>query len=113
MKVASAVGERTTHLIGGLMRIKAAILCVGVLGAMGACKKSTTGGGGGWLVGSSGLMQNVQTNGFASGYNTGTTDTLNGIACRYLDEAWVVGGHGTVLYTSDGGASWNPQAVGT
>jgi photosystem II stability/assembly factor-like uncharacterized protein len=96
--------------------MKAVILCVGVLLSFGACKKTGTGGGGGgggWLVGSSGLMVNVQTDGLASGYNTSSTETLNKIACRYAGEAWVVGTSGTLLYTSDAGATWKPAAVPT
>ncbi len=98
--------------------MKAAILCVGILLAAGACKKTGTGGGGGgggggWLVGTDGLMLHVDTNGAASGYATASHETLNGIACRYSGEAWVVGTHGTLLYTNDAGASWRPQAVPT
>lgn len=100
--------------------MKAAILCVGILLAAGACKKSGTGGGGGggggtggWLVGTNGMMLNVESNGAASGYDTASNETLNGIACRYSGEAWVVGTHGTLLYTDDAGASWRPQPVPT
>jgi photosystem II stability/assembly factor-like uncharacterized protein len=99
--------------------MKAAILCVGLIVAAGACKKSGTGGGGGggggggWLVGSDGMMLNVDTTGAASGYDTASKEALNGIACRYSGEAWVVGTHGTLLYTDDAGATWRPQAVPT
>src|SRR5512147_873183 len=101
---------------GGCM--KAAILCIGVLLAAGACKKTGTGGGGGgggggWLVGSDGMMLNVQSNGAASGYDAASKETLNGIACRYSGEAWVAGTHGTLLYTDDAGASWQPQSIPT
>jgi photosystem II stability/assembly factor-like uncharacterized protein len=82
------------------------------------CKKNTgtgTGGGGGsWLVGASGLMANVDGRGaLGDGYDLGATETLYGIACRDQGEAWVVGEHGTVLYTDDGGASWTNQVVPT
>jgi len=94
--------------------MKAAILIAGVLVASGGCKKSGSGGGGGgWLVGTSGLMLNVRADGAASGYAAPSTETLNGIACRYSGEAWVVGDRGTLLYTDDAGASWRPQAVPT
>jgi photosystem II stability/assembly factor-like uncharacterized protein len=94
--------------------MKAAILCVGILMAAGACKKSGGGGGGGgWLVGTDGMMLNVETNGAASGYDARSSETLNGIACRYSGEAWVVGTHGTLLYTDDAGASWRPQTIPT
>jgi photosystem II stability/assembly factor-like uncharacterized protein len=95
--------------------MKAAILCVGLLLAAGACKKSGGGGGGGggWLVGSDGMMLNVDSKGAASGYDAASKESLNGIACRYSGEAWVVGTHGTLLYTSDAGATWRPQPVPT
>jgi photosystem II stability/assembly factor-like uncharacterized protein len=99
--------------------MKAVLVCLGIALAVGACKKSSTGptggggGTGGWLVGSSGLMVNVETNGDAQGYPLASSETLNSIACRYSGEAWVAGTHGTLLYTNDAGASWNPQAVPT
>lgn len=99
--------------------MKALVVCLGIVLAVGACKKSSTGptgGGGGptsWLVGSSGLMVNVDTNGHATGYPLASSETLNSIACRYAGEAWVAGTHGTLLYTDDAGASWNQQAVPT
>ncbi|HEU0034889.1 MAG TPA: hypothetical protein VFQ53_29895 [Kofleriaceae bacterium] len=59
-------------------------------------------------------MANVDERGhLGEGYEIGPTETLNGIACRYIDEAWVVGAHGTVLYTSDAGDSWESQDLGT
>jgi photosystem II stability/assembly factor-like uncharacterized protein len=97
------------------MRIQVALFCVAVAGV--GCKKGTGtgggGGGGGWLVGSSGLMSNIQSNGGVSGYQLDSTEELNGIACRDSGEAWVVGNHGTLLYTNDAGATWANQAVPT
>jgi photosystem II stability/assembly factor-like uncharacterized protein len=97
--------------------MKATILCIGVLLATGACKRTGGGGGGGggggWLVGTAGMMLHVDTDGTASGYDAASTETLNGIACRYSGEAWVVGTQGTLLYTDDAGASWQPQALPT
>jgi photosystem II stability/assembly factor-like uncharacterized protein len=99
--------------------MKAVLVCLGIVLAVGACKKGTsgpTGGGGGgssWLVGTDGLMVNVQTSGESRGYPLASTENLNGIACRYSGEAWVVGTHGTLLYTSDAGSSWHPQQVPT
>lgn len=97
--------------------MKAVLVSLGIVLAVGACKKGTSGptGGGGssWLVGASGLMVNVQTSGDARGYPLASSEDLNGIACRYSGEAWVVGTHGTVLYTDDAGASWRPQPVPT
>jgi photosystem II stability/assembly factor-like uncharacterized protein len=97
------------------MRIKVAILCTAALStaSLGGCKKKGTGGGGGWLVGSSGLMVNVDPRGHAEPYEIGPTETLNGIACRYQAEAWVVGANGTLLYTADGGQTWAAQNLGT
>jgi photosystem II stability/assembly factor-like uncharacterized protein len=100
------------------MRLKVAILCVALTAAVG-CKKSNSptgggGGGGGWLVGSDALMKNITPDGdIAQTYQLGTSDTLNGIACRYAGEAWVVGSTGTLLYTNDGGKSWSVQSVPT
>ncbi|HEU4727981.1 MAG TPA: hypothetical protein VFT22_08840 [Kofleriaceae bacterium] len=95
--------------------MKAVSLCVSMLLVVGAsaCKKSGGGGGGGWLVGTSGLMLNVHSDGLASGYSPATAETLNAIGCRYAGEAWVAGNHGTLLYTSDAGATWSPSAVPT
>lgn len=93
------------------MRFKVVVLCIAL--ASTACKKKG-GGGGGWLVGEQGLMMNVQPDGtLGDGYDLGATETLNAIACRYIDEAWVVGDGGTVLYTSDAGESWDAQNLGT
>jgi len=59
-------------------------------------------------------MQNIQPTGeLGAGYDIGTTDNLNAIACRYQGEAWVVGATGTLLYTNDGGKSWSVQSVPT
>lgn len=99
--------------------MKAVLVCLGITLAFGACKKSSTGptpgggGGGGssWLVGTDGLMVNVSTSGTAQGYDLSSSETLNRIACRYAGEAWVVGTHGTLLYTDDAGATWRPQPV--
>src|SRR5215813_2320650 len=98
--------------------MRAVLVCLGIVLAVGACKKNGTGGGGGggmggWLVGSEGLMVNVETNGDSRGYALASSENLNGIACRYSGEAWVVGTHGTLLYTDDAGVSWRPQAVPT
>lgn len=99
--------------------MKSVLICLGIALAFGACKKSSTGptpgggGGGGtsWLVGTDGLMVNVSTTGTAQGYDLSSRETLNRIACRYAGEAWVVGNHGTLLYTDDAGATWRPQPV--
>ncbi len=97
------------------MRTRVAVLCV-ALAAVGCKKGSGTptgggGGGGGWLVGSAGLMVNVNDKGLLGGYDLGSAEQLNGIACRYQGEAWVVGAQGTLLYTSDAGKTWTAQAV--
>jgi hypothetical protein len=96
---------------------KLALVCV-ALAAVG-CKKSGGGtggggGGGGWFTGSSGLMENVTPDGTPGhGYDLGFAAELRGIACRYSGEAWVVGSAGTLLYTSDAGATWALQPVPT
>ena len=95
------------------MRFNVAIVCAG-LAALGSADCNKGGGGGGWLVGTEGMMANVGDDGrLGEGYDLGATETLNAIACRYDAEAWVVGAHGTVLYTRDGGASWETQDIGT
>lgn len=93
------------------MRISVALVCAAL--AAGGCKKSGGGGGGGgWLVGSTALMAQVEGNGtLGRGYALDASVQLNGIACRYLGEAWVIGDAGTVLYTRDGGDTWTPQVV--
>jgi photosystem II stability/assembly factor-like uncharacterized protein len=87
--------------------------CIALASASAGCKKKG-GGGGGWLVGEQGLMVNVQDDGtLGEGYDLGASETLNAIACRYLDEAWVVGSAGTLLYTTDAGASWDAHDLDT
>lgn len=94
------------------MRIKVVLVCIALAGTMGCKKKG--GGGGGWLVGERGLMANVEDDGtLGEGYDLGASETLNAIACRYLNEAWVVGDAGTLLYTADAGASWEAHDLGT
>lgn len=100
------------------MRSRLALACAALatLGLAG-CKKNTGGGGGGggaWLVGSSGLMTNLDPQGQASAsYDLGSSQDLSDIACRYAGEAWVVGAGGTLLYTSDAGRSWSAREVPT
>lgn len=99
--------------------MRAVVICLSVVLAVGACKKTGTSGGGGgggppsWLVGNGGLMVAVQTDGEARGYPLASSENLNGIACRFSGEAWVVGTHGTLLYTDDAGKSWRSQPVPT
>jgi photosystem II stability/assembly factor-like uncharacterized protein len=94
------------------MRTYIAFLCVALAGA--GCKKSTGtgGGGGGWFTTSTGQIVHVDPAGHA-GNGVELGESLNSIACRYLGEAWVVGAHGTLLYTNDGGTTWSGQAVPT
>jgi photosystem II stability/assembly factor-like uncharacterized protein len=100
------------------MRIHLAVLFVAVV-ALAGCKKKGTGdgggggGGGGWLIGSAGLMVNIQDDVLVGEYDLGSDANLNAIACRYQAEAWVVGDDATVLYTKDGGESWVSQTVPT
>ena len=93
------------------MMTKLGALGLAMVAAMG-CKKGGTSGG--WLVGSSALMANVDGSGkLGAGYEVGTSATLYQIACRYAGEAWVAGEAGTLLYTSDAGASWRTQEIPT
>jgi len=81
------------------------------------CKKKGTGdgggGGGGWFVGERGMMRNIQNGELGDPYELGASERLNEIACRGLGEAWVVGAHGTLLYTNDGGDSWSAEVLPT
>jgi photosystem II stability/assembly factor-like uncharacterized protein len=98
------------------MRVKVAtiLLCGAALTSMTACKKrGTGGGGGGWFVGTDGFMINVHDGKVGQPYEIGSDQTLNAIACRYLNEAYVVGAGGTVLHTNDAGRSWSGQDLGT
>jgi photosystem II stability/assembly factor-like uncharacterized protein len=102
------------------MSVRVVLLAAGLSGlAMVGCKKSPPsggggGGGGGWLVGTNGEMAEVNGDGqLGAGYHLDSTTNLNGIACRYAGEAWVVGDAGTVLYTNDAGTTWSAQAVPT
>ncbi len=86
-----------------------------------SCSKGGSGGGGGtssggsWLVGASALMLNVPHGALdeIGNYDLQVSDDLLGIACRGTREAWVVGGAGLLIATSDAGASWNVLDPGT
>ena len=102
------------------MRTKLALVLFTAAAAIATtgCKKKGTGdgggGGGGWFVGERGMMQNISEDGeLADPYDLGSTERLNEIACRGLGEAWVVGAHGTLLYTNDGGDSWSAEVLPT
>jgi ligand-binding sensor domain-containing protein len=58
-------------------------------------------------------MVNVQNGQQIGDYNLDSSENLNAIACRYEGEAWVVGDHGTLLYTNDGGDSWDFEVIPT
>ncbi len=99
------------------MKVRVALLAAGLAAlTVTGCKKTPNagggGGGGGWVVGTEGLMGEVNGDGTEGrGYHLDSTDNLNGIACRYTAEAWVVGDAGKLLYTDDGGNSWTTQAI--
>jgi photosystem II stability/assembly factor-like uncharacterized protein len=101
--------------------MRTTLVCLAIALSVGACKKSGSGGGGGgggggtggWLVGVDGLMVNVQTTGESRTYPLDSKETLSALACRYAQEAWVVGDHGTLLFTDDAGETWHPQIVPT
>jgi photosystem II stability/assembly factor-like uncharacterized protein len=44
---------------------------------------------------------------------SGTSNDLNGVSFPNANEGWVVGVRGTILHTSDGGATWSLQPSGT
>ena len=93
------------------MMRKLGFVCVAWVAVLG-CKKG--GGGGGWLVGTSALMANVDAEGhLGAGYALDVSATLHQIACRYVGEAWVVGDRGTLLYTRDAGTTWAATAIPT
>lgn len=95
------------------------VILIGVLavfGTTGCKKKGTPGGGGGWFVGESGLMVNVdpeENPDDFTDYALGTEQSLEAIACRHRAEAWVAGAQGTLLYTNDGGDHWASQTLPT
>src|SRR5690349_18675474 len=93
----------------------ALVLFTAALATTGCKKKGTTdgGGGGGWFVGTEGRMVNINNGELGSPYDLGASETLHGIACRYLGEAWVVGAHGTLLYTNDAGELWSAEVLPT
>ncbi|MBA3395323.1 MAG: hypothetical protein H0T89_21925 [Deltaproteobacteria bacterium] len=96
------------------MRFKVVLMCCALAAVAGGCKKKGGGGGGGWFVGEDGMMMDVSHDGtLGEGYDLGASETLNAIACRYLDEAWVAGSNGTFLQTSDAGESWESHDLGT
>jgi photosystem II stability/assembly factor-like uncharacterized protein len=98
------------------MKLKVAFLCAALAasGAAGCKKRGGGGGGGGWLVGSEGMMANINLSGsLGEGYDLGASESLYGIACRFHSEAWVVGAGGTLLFSPDGGSSWEAQNLGT
>jgi photosystem II stability/assembly factor-like uncharacterized protein len=121
------------------MRIQLAVLSVALAFASVGCKKDTapapsgggggggggggsgtgSGGGGGhnppaWLVGGGTLLAHVGTDSSVGEGDAPVSNVqLNGIACRYEGEAWVVGNAGTLLYTNDGGTTWTDAAIPT
>lgn len=98
------------------MRTKLALVLFTAAVLTTGCKKKGTGdggGGGGWFVGDGGMMRNIQNGQLGAPYDLGASERLNEIACRDLGEAWVVGSHGTLLYTSDGGDSWSAEVLPT
>lgn len=100
------------------MRTKLALVLLTAALAIPGCKKKGGtgdggGGGGGWFVGTEGMMRKVENGRLGAPYGLGATEQLNGIACRGFGEAWVVGAHGTLLYTNDGGEDWSAEVLPT
>ncbi|HET9623196.1 MAG TPA: hypothetical protein VFP84_17605 [Kofleriaceae bacterium] len=84
-----------------------------LLTGVATCKRSSGDAGGGWLVGASGLMRSIRPDHVAGGFVPPARHNLNAIAAHNADEAWVAGDHGTLLYTANGGATWQSPAVAT
>lgn len=80
-----------------------------VLAAGCSCSKKKSGG---WLVGEHGLMVRVD-DGEADLRPSVTDEDLHAIACRGETDAFVVGGSGTVLVTTDAGDTWSERYAGT
>src|SRR4051794_25215677 len=98
------------------MRTKLPLVLFTTALAVTGCKKKGDGGGGGGggrFVGTDGMMRNISGGQLGAPYALGETETLYGIACRGLGEAWVVGAHGTLLYTNDGGDEWSAEVLPT
>jgi len=100
------------------MRTKLALVLLTAALAIPGCKKKGDGGGGGgggggWFVGTEGMMRKVEDGQMGAPYGLGATERLNGIACRGVGEAWVVGANGTLLYTNDGGEDWSAEVLPT
>jgi photosystem II stability/assembly factor-like uncharacterized protein len=81
-----------------------------------SCKTKGGGGSGGgstssgssWLVGVAGTMIRLNHKELRDlgEYELPVVSDLFGIACRGEREAWVAGAQGTILHSSDGGATW-------
>jgi photosystem II stability/assembly factor-like uncharacterized protein len=99
-------------------------LCgLAALALAGSCKTrgggSSSGGGGGgssssWLVGVTGTMIRLNHKDLkdVGEYELSVQPDLYSIACRGDLEAWVAGSSGTILRTTDGGASWQMVPTG-
>lgn len=76
----------------------------------------TTGGDDGefWAVGGDSEMLRVGLDTLDDGYvlDLAGEPDLNAIACRGVDEAWVVGAGGVALRTQDAGSSWELTSTG-
>jgi photosystem II stability/assembly factor-like uncharacterized protein len=86
-----------------------------------SCASAGRGGGGGsesggsssWLVGASGLMLAVPSEGAVGRYPLQLTTDLRAIACWGRARAWVAGAEGVVLTTKDAGVTWQTVDAGT
>ena len=71
----------------------------------------------GWGVGNGGRIIRIANAASASpGFSTqasGTAANLRNIVMLSPSQGWVVGDNGTILFTVDGGTTWNPRASGT
>jgi hypothetical protein len=67
----------------------------------------------GWRVGRGGLIQKADANGMWVTQPSGVDTNLLDIAFPTPSVGWVVGESGTVLRTTDGGATWQPISIPT
>lgn len=76
-----------------------------------------TGGGSYIMVGSRGMIRRLHNNGndiyWQNSGVSGLSDELKNVCFANSSYGWVVGSNGRILYTSNGGTTWNAQTSGT
>ena len=63
------------------------------------------------VVGDSGTIASLTATGWKAS-SSGTGETLNDVSCGWWGDAWAVGTAGTILHSSNGGATWKLQQSG-